>query len=348
VVQVDRKPYEGFAVLNNRGSKFTGAWRAAVNVRRNASTSLGESIGLILGKSEAGEQNFIQLGYSQSIGTEGMTFDAIVSQGKQTPGFTLKALDVKTESLFGRGAITYPWIRSRRKNVFLTAGFDALQSEVETLGVQTSEDQLRVLHGTASTDFVDPSGALSTFSLGIRQGLPILGASPNGTPGRSRPEGVNDFTSLNATAARRQPLIGDLALSLSARGQFSFDTLLSDEECRLGGETFGRGYDPSEIAGEDCLGFTAELQYSGRNPFPPPSTYLSGFQAYAFYDFGVVWNTDTLAEPRTSLASAGVGIRLQILENLFLDFEIANPLTKDVATEGNADPRAFFQALARF
>jgi len=348
VVQVDRKPFDGFVVVNNRGSKFTGAWRTSVSFRKNASTWLGESIGVILGKSEANEQNFLQLTYSQNVGNDGVTFNAIASYGRQTPGFTLKSLDIETESLFGRGSFTYPWIRSRRKNVFLNAGFDAIRSDVETLGVQTSQDQLRVLHGTATTDLVDRFGVRSTFSLGIRQGLPILGASENGTLGRSRVEGVNDFTLFNAGAARRQPLFGDVALWLTAKGQYSFDTLLSDEECRLGGERFGRGYDPSEIAGEDCLAFTAELQYSGRNPFPPPTTLLPGFQAYAFYDVGAVWNSDTLAEPKSSLASAGIGIRLQVVKDLFLDFEIAKPLTREVATEGNKDARAFFQALARF
>ena len=61
-----------------------------------------------------------------------------------------------------------------------------------------------------------------------------------------------------------------------------------------------------------------------------------------------MWNSDTFANPQDSLASTGIGIRTSLFNHLFLDFEIAKPLTRDVATQGNKDVRFFFRALARF
>jgi len=345
LVKVERKQFEGYIVADNRGSEFTGPWRGALALRENSSTSLGESIQVTIGSTLVSEeQRFAQLIYEQNIGIEGLKFQGVTSYGPSEPGFTLKPLGVETRVAFARGSFTYPLIRSRKQNLFVNSGFDAIQSTVDVLGTQVSKDDLRVLHATATYDFVDQYGGRSSISGGLRQGLPVLGASENGAANLSRSEGKVDFTSLNADLWRQQRLAGNLGVLFASVGQYSFDTLLSDEECRLGGERFGRGYDPSEIAGEHCFAFTTELQYSGG----PRGEILTEYQAYAYYDFGVVWNMDTFANPRESLASTGIGIRTSVFKYLSLDFEIAKPLTRDVATQGNKDVRYFVRALARF
>lgn len=345
LVKVERKRFEGYVVADNRGSEFTGPWRGAVALRENSSTSLGESIEVTIGSTLVNdEQRFAQLVYEQNIGIEGLKFQGVASYGPSEPGFTLESLGIETKTAFARASLTYPLIRSRKQNLFVNGGFDAIQSTVDVFGTQLTEDNLRVLHATATYDFVDRYGGRSSLSGGIRRGLDALGASENGATNLSRSEGQVDFTSLNADLWRQQHLAGKLGVLFASIGQYSFDTLLSDEECRLGGERFGRGYDPSEIAGEDCFAFTTELQYSGG----PQGDILTGYQAYAYYDFGVVWNSDTFANPQDSLASTGIGIRTSLFNHLFLDFEIAKPLTRDVATQGNKDVRFFFRALARF
>ena len=55
----------------------------------------------------------------------------------------------------------------------------------------------------------------------------------------------------------------NLALYVSVRGQYSAVPLLSSEEFSFGGNVSGRGYDPSEISGDQGVAATIELRYSG-------------------------------------------------------------------------------------
>ena len=111
-------------------------------------------------------------------------------------------------------------------------------------------------------DFRDDLRGLSTIRLGLRQGLSILGASEEGDQELSRQGGDPQFTSVNIFGSRYQPLIHRFGLYLSAAGQYAFNKLLNDELFRVGGDTYGRGYDPSDLSGDSGFGFGAELQYT--------------------------------------------------------------------------------------
>lgn len=345
VVQVERKPYAGFVLVNNRGSRFTGPERAVLSVSENSSTALGEKVeGFFLNTLFNDEQRYGELSYQQLLGNEGLTVKLSAGYGPSEPGFTLEPFDVETESLYVDANVSYPLIRSRGQNLYLDAGFQVLDAKVDVLGDTTSRDRLRLFYVDATYDFSDRFRGQSLVGLGLRQGVDAFGATEEGSDNLSRAEGVPDFTTLNLKASRYQAFTEKMGVYAAGIGQFAFNTLLSDAEFRVGGEQFGRGYDPSELAGDHGLGLTAELQYTET----PPFTFWDKIQGYGYYDLGVVWNRDGDAEERASLASAGLGIRNQFLNNLFADLEIAFPLTREVGTRGDRDPRFFFQVLARF
>jgi hemolysin activation/secretion protein len=92
-----------------------------------------------------------------------------------------------------------------------------------------------------------------------------------------------------------------------------------------------------------------ELQYNGQVPgLGPELTY----QVYGFGDFGVVWNTDVEGGgvKKDSLASAGGGVRFGWGGKYLAEVEVAKPLTRGVASEGNSNDlvRVFFRLTASF
>lgn len=343
VVKVTRKPYEGSVFANNRGSKYTGPKRAAISVQENAATAFGERAEVFLFISEDNEQKYGQLAYEQLMGDEGMKFGVSAAVGPSEPGHTLEALNLETESQSARVFFSYPVIRSRSENLYIRGGFDAMRSTVEFANTITSRDRLRVVYVDASYEFKDRFGGQSLVGLGLRQGLEILGASKSGDANLSRSEGRSDATTLQARGQRYQQLTDKLGLFIAANAQYALNPLLADEEFSVGGESFGRGYDPAELKGDHGIGFTVEARYSKRME----SEYLDGYQGYGFYDFGSVWNKDS-GQGRDSLASAGLGARIQIKDIFFLDVELAKPLTKTPATENDRDPRFFVQFLTHF
>ncbi len=177
------------------------------------------------------------------------------------------------------------------------------------------------------------------MSTEVSQGLDILAASgPESTT--SRPGASAEFTKVTLDYSRYQKVWNNVAVLLTATGQKSSGTVLSSEEIGVGGERFGRAYDPSEISGKDGAAGRIELQYDGSLV----DSLLRQYQFYGFYDIGAVW-ADVPAG-RQSLASAGFGVRGQFEYGLFGYLELAQPLTRPVSTEaqggGGNDPRFFF------
>ena len=75
-----------------------------------------------------------------------------------------------------------------------------------------------------------------------------------------------------------------------------------------------------------------------------------GFQVYGFADGGSVWQAESSGTTQIddTIASAGVGLRLNLGDHISANFEVAKPFLKDVDAEGDRDPRLFFELVGRF
>ena len=345
VVQTERKPFGGYTYINNRGSRYTGHERFLLSVRENSATSLGEQIeGTFLHTLTTNEQVYGNLSYRQPLNDEGLQLHLAAGYGPSEPGFTLKDQDVETGALTVNASLNYPIIRSRKHNLYIEAGFQLIDQDVDFRGDPISRDRLRVVFANIAYDFKDALGGQSLFSFGLRKGLEAFGSSEKNDGALSRADGVPDFTSLNLQISRNQYLWGPFNLYIAGTGQYAFNALLNAEEFKAGGEQFGRGYNPAEITGDDGIGAMAELQYTTPIPFP----YWQSLQGYGFYDAGVIWNKGDNSNRRRSLTSAGFGVHNRVLEHFFVDLEIAWPLTSTPDTFNDQDPRLFFQVMARF
>ena len=349
VVTAQRKRFDGFALMDNRGSEFTGEQGVALGLSANSFTPFGEQTELVLFSAlDDEEQRVAQITYEQQIGSDGLKVRGLASYGDSEPGGSIEALEVEQETLLLSFEAEYPYIRSRRFNFSVSAGFDYIEQDSELFGgsLTVVDDSLRVLHATAFFDYRDGFNGANSAQIGIRQGLPILGASDKGDNALSRVEGDGTFTSINAEVARLQRITSEFNLLARVGGQYGATELLSTEEFEVGGLTFGRGYDPSELTGDSGLGASVELQFSQA----PGWTFLQSYQFYAFYDFGVVWNTDSNTPSEESLASAGIGVRTNLTDWLFADFEVAQPLTRELEnrSDNRDSERYFFRLTGQF
>ena len=196
----------------------------------------------------------------------------------------------------------------------------------------------------ASWDRADGARGITSIDLEVSRGLDALGARMEGTPESplSRAGGRADFTKANLYLARLQSLGSSWGGSWSAlaavSAQHAFNTLLAPELFAFGGEAFGRGYDPSELAGDSGEAFKFELRFAGY----APAAGVDGYSIYSFYDVGRVRRREPVNEAATEHASAaGIGLRLSARRWQGL-VEYAIPLDHDVAAEGNRDARFFF------
>lgn len=356
VIQARKKTVDYFGSADNFGSRYSGPYQGQVGMVLNSPLGLSERIGLraINTIGDWNELHYLEGNWDQDIGSEGTKIGFGVAYSKSKPGnlnAPVDAIDgeVWTETF----RVSHPLIRSRTMNLYLRGSFVWRDVDTTTdFGIPIKDerkDHLRVLRVGGSFDLVDRFRGVNFVDFEVSKGLPIFGYTHHDT-GSSRPEGTADFTKVTAEVSRLQSLfVPGLSLYVAAQGQYSFNTLLSSEEFGVGGSQYGRGYDPSEIAGEQGIATKVELQYGG----PADFRFLKGYQFFAFWDYGKIWNKDKASKQdhtdRDSLMSAGAGVRLNFINEVSGEFYIAKPLTRDIAGRDNADNwRGFFTLTTRF
>lgn len=360
VVRQDRKPFDALLVVDNLGNEYTGLWQTAATVASNAFTPFGERVavtGLVSDPANGFNHNknewVVQGQTSWRFGVEGLFTEALVSYGRSKPGFVVRDFDFNSNTLLVSTNVGYPFVRSRDISVTGLVGFDFVNTDTDIFGGDSySRDRLRILHITGRATARDAWKGENEGTISLRQGVDLFDATTKGQSKKSRPDGSSLETVLRGTLSRSQPVYSradvlgrpaGLGLYGVVAGQYSPNSLLSDELFDLGGTQFGRGYDYGEVSGDSGLGFSGEAQFTHRLGL----RYLQSYQLFAFYDYGRVWNhTGGGSE---ALSSAGGGVRAAPTETFSLEFVVAKPLTQDSERSSfGREPQLLFRAVARY
>ncbi len=339
ILDLKHDSVQGLLQVDNRGSRSVGSYQLWAGATFNSVLGVYESSRVrFVTTPQTEELLFFDVSHTQTLGTEGTTVTFAGSFSDSEPGFDLKSSEIDSEGTRFEIQVAHPVVRSRLLDVYVSGRFTFRDSEETARSVRSFDDTLRVARLGATVSFDDAAEGRNWVSTEVSQGLDILGASGSDSPSLSRPGASPVFTKVTLDYSRYQKVWKNVAVLLTATGQKSSGTVLSAEEIGLGGERFGRAYDPSEITGKDGAAGRVELQYDGSLA----DSLLNQYQFYGYYDIGAVW-ADVPAG-RQSLASAGFGVRGQFKHGLFGYVEIAKPLTRLVAAEraGGDDPRFFF------
>jgi hemolysin activation/secretion protein len=346
VVRIDEKPMQASATLSNRASKYQGP--VTVYAETSFNNLMGENEQITLGAStipsiqSSREMRQGVFRYAMPLGGDGMTagFDATYTNG--WPAHTLKALRVNTTALRMGPRVSYPIIRSRRENLVVDSSAFVSRTETYVRDEPLTRDRYLAADARITWTQLGFLQGATVVSAGIVQGLIGWDTHNNGEIPNTRAEAQKGFTKYTGEIRRIQLLTDDFSAQWTLAGQASRNTLYSGEEFSLGGGRFGRGYDPSEITGINGAGSALDLRYG--------DLATSGWQPYAFYDYGWVWAKRTGGASRTqSLASTGVGVRWAPESWLTSSFELAQPLTRAPAlAEGRRPLHLYFDISMRF
>ncbi|MCB9982853.1 MAG: ShlB/FhaC/HecB family hemolysin secretion/activation protein [Rhodospirillales bacterium] len=345
---VERDPYDAFLGIDNFGSRYLGPLQLTAAGAINSYFGNNERIsGQVVVAPDSREMVFVSLGYDQPIGTYGTQIKTQYSHSNTRPGFDLDQFDVRGKSDFLGVQVEHPFIRTREHSLYGNVGIDFRDVQSQNDLEPTREDRIRTLRIGGRYEFLDNllTAGINALSLQFSQGLNILGASSEGDVRLSRPAADPTFFKVNAEAQRLQRVTSSVNLLVAGRAQMSNDALLASEEFGVGGINSGRGYDPSEIVGDDGVSGTVEVQWNE----PAPWSFVQDYQLFGFYDIGKVWNDDaTISDDDESLASAGFGIRADFMEQTKAALSVAFPLTRDVQTQRDDDPKVYFSLNRSF
>jgi hemolysin activation/secretion protein len=295
------------------------------------------------------ELKYVYAQYSQVLTAEGLAFFVDASDGWGRPGTTaLQLLDYRTKSTVLESGISYPFLRTRERNVSaILLGF-ASQNDGSILDQPgtppSTQDNLRGLRLKVNADWADDAKGIDQVNVIVSKGFDGAGSTANGQPLASRLNGRVDFFKTEATLTRLQPLPGSFSFLWSGYGQYAGTPLLNPELCSFGGRVFGRAFDPSEMVADECLETLGELRLdlpgvSTKNPS------MSQMQLYGYGDWATLHNlAPDVGTPRNiNAASAGGGLRVGWLNNM-----VTADVSAEKAVEGpRNDWRLFFILTAK-
>ena len=345
VVKVTNKVWEGSFTSDNRGNKFIGPYQEQLTLTENSLAGLEERTTVRgINSIPTSQLHFFDVQHEEQLDAEGTKLILLYSNAYTHPGDSLKPLDLEGTSDDYAVTLSHPFIRSRAQNFTGRLTFDARDTENDALGDRISNDRVRALRLGGTYDTGDKWGGVDLADLSVSQGLPWLDATDG--PTTSSPNAIRDFTKENLNLSRIQTLPYGFSLLTAGEGQYSPHPLYTSEQLALGGVGFGQAYDSGELSGDSGIAGRVELRY-GR---PVGWKYFDSYQLYGYYDIGTVWLDDASpgVDDQLSLASAGVGVRTNLTPNLYGYLEVGFPLTRDVASEDNKDPRLFFSVTGRF
>ncbi|MBI1215813.1 MAG: hypothetical protein GC185_08350 [Alphaproteobacteria bacterium] len=347
VIAITQKRVEGAGTFDDRGSRYIGPWRGELVAAFNNVFGIHDRTTLRADvATRTKELRYGEITHEEQVGSEGLRVKARFAVTATEPGGSLSSLGIVGDGrLFDLEAV-YPLLRARRRNLDILAGGTVNDTTTDLSGAKVAEDRIRTLRAGLRFDTTDGFRGVSQFELTATRGFKALNATPAGT-GRSRANAPVDFLHWNATASRVQDLWWPrFSAFLSATGQYSNDPLLASEEFTLGGPGFGRAYDAGELAGDRGYAGLAELRYGG----PVDSDFIQSYQAYAYIDYGKVYNLSPVVgeAARDSLTSAGFGARFNLPRAISGYAELDKPMNKQVNAQGNRDLRAIFSLTKRF
>jgi len=343
-ITIEHKPYDVSAETDNRGSRFIGPEQYNATGRLN--NALGYNEGISIQDALApGNLYSTTLGFTRPLGYMGTTLNVSGNVTTTNPGFTLTQIGIDGLTHDYSISVTHPFIRSRNENLSGTFKFEYFNSDrSDGLGDPVVVDRLRIERLSLQYQNADSFQGVNTLSTEISNGINGLNASKPGDSNMSRAEGDPQFFKATFEATRTQSLPDTCELYTAATGQKSADSLLSSEEFGVGGASYGSAYDSSEITGKDGIAGRVELRAN------PVYAQVQKLQPYGFYDIGKVWDPQS-TDPQNrimSIASAGVGLRAIVNNNISGSFEYAKPLTRPLASDNSKRGRMFYMLTAKF
>jgi len=275
---------------------------------------------------------FVAYNFDAPVGTEGSKLTVGASSSRSKP----KSSPLQPYTFGDTLALgaSHPFLRSRRTSIDGRISISGYNNGSDVASIGLSRDHIRALRLGVAADLSDDVGGINLVDVEWSKGLSVLGASQAGDSTLSRIGANPQFTKATLYAARLQSLGRGMSALVAVTGQYSDDLLVSAEQFGLGGESFLRAFDSSEVLGDRGLAAKLELRWTG--VFDQFATTW-----YGFFDAGRAQRLEiTGGRTSTSLTSLGVGVRATF-GRLRGFLEVVKPGKRDPVSTGNRDARIF-------
>jgi hemolysin activation/secretion protein len=320
----DTAKYTGSLYADNWGNRFTGAVRGGFGANVANFSHSGDA--MQIGGQTAGDGlKGFNFNYNLPLGYRGARWAFDYSRIDYTLGEDFAKLDAEGDTnVFGL-TVSYPFRRSRSRNLYGTIGFDYkdLYDEIGAIDAETPKTD-RIWKLGLSGNFTDRWRGVNQYALTYYYGDLYIAdadaASIDSTTGNT----AGSFNKLTFNYRRHQALNLNYSMEISFGSQLSDSNLDSSEKLYLGGADGVRAYPQGEAAADQGVMLTVEF----KRAIPKWSNLQNNVYLVNFYDLGFgqmnkeLWDGADEANYRT-LSDIGLGLGWMRRDfNLRLDYAV--------------------------
>jgi len=308
----------GGVSADNYGNRSTGVARINAQVSLNDPLGIGDQ--LTLGASKTTGSDIVGASYSLPLTASGLRLQVGASYLRyDVDQDQFRELDLRGNARTASIGLSYPLIRSRLQNLYVTAGYEHKALEDRALGSNLRDRQLDnftfALSGNRFDDFA--SGGVTDAGISLTLGELDLSGNRADEYADARSAGSDGrFEKLNLRISRLQNLGAgtDWSLFAGLSAQWSDQNLDSAEKFLLGGPAGVRAYPIGEAAGDH--GWLGTLEVRRMIDTGIPQLRLQGL---GFFDTGRVWlhqdpwpgsENNATGRNRYDLNAVGTGLNL--------------------------------------
>ncbi len=343
------KAYDGYVVLDNTGSRYTGKNRVMAGLNLNSPLKIGDKLSLFGLVSNGADLKNGKISYGAPLMSNGLKGELSYSQTDYSLVEEYKNLEATGTSKNIEAKLSYPVIRSRAENLYANVSLFSkdLKDEVKSTANITKKDvqsvKIGIDYDKSYLAFSKNSNSKATFYL--TAGKLSFDDSAKELADKKGADTNGNYSKMNLDLAHNMELNPKLSWESKLALQYALSNknLDGSEDMSIGGSSGVKLYPDGELSSENGYLFGTELKYQ------LPQFNALNSSIGVFYDIGRVhMANNTVGFESRILQDMGIGYYASY-KDFFGQVQMAWKVGgEEVTSEPDRNSRVLFQAGMSF
>ena len=337
-------PYDGYIIVDNTGSRYTGKNRLMSGVNFNSPFNIGDKLSLSGLVSNGVNLTNGRVAYSAPLMSNGLRGELSYSHTTYSLVKEYKNLDAKGESKTIEAKLTYPIIRTRVENLYTNLSLLSkdLKDEVNSINDTTKKDtkSLKIGLDYDKSYLAFGKNSSSKVSFNYTYGKLNFDDSAKELSDKNGANTQGNYSKINLDLSHNIVLNQEFTLESSLKMQYALNNknLDGSEDFSMGGAYGVKVYPDGELSAENGYLFSTELKYK------LPTYNALNSSIGVFYDVGRAYMADnTVNFESKTLQDIGLGY-YGSYKDFFGQLQVAWTANSDaVSSEPSSNSRVLFQ-----
>lgn len=313
--------------VNNQGTKSIGKYQYYTLVNLYNTLNANEKLSIHGGSTNKFDAlKLATIDFEKFINSYGTSLNLMGSYVEDNPYVVLPGNANKNKSTLVRGSIGHYLLLKRNESIKFNLGYEHRNSENNTVGTKVSNLKYANVFISSEIEYKDFLKGKNFAIINYSRSIPNNTKITRYDSSAQLLDRNYNFTTLDLY--REQKLYKNFSLFNQFLSQFSSNNIPVEQQFFVGGLTTGRGYKNGFLSSNRGLDFAAEIRYTHKF-----NNLIEEVMPYGFYDI-TKFSKSSAGSNKSSLQSAGFGVKLRTKYDVNILLESGFPFTKKITVDG--------------